>query len=198
MSSLDSLLAGGVASYKFEQPGNSVTGTVVSVDVRQATEFGTGKPLTWDDGRPQEQIKVVMQTTLRDDADDDGQRAVFIKGWGQQLKAFRAAVAAAGDKPAPGDEFTATFTGYGERPKQGGYPPKAFEYRLVKGAGAVNNLIGAPEPQPTPAAPSAPAAQGQGNPAEQAKQLIALNLTDEQIHSATGLDMTVIAALRAA
>lgn len=202
-TTLDDLLASGGKSLKFETPGETYTGTVMGSTVRQMTEFGSGRPLTFDNGDPQQQIVLTLKTDLRDPSDpaDDGTRSLYIKGFGPQLRAFRAAVQAAGGKPENGDTVTVTFTGYGERSKQGGYPPKTYSYEIKKngGVGALLDTPASPaKPTPAPAPQAAAATQGQGNPAEQAKQLIALNLTDEQIHSATGLDMTVIAALRAA
>lgn len=199
-STLDDLLTGGGAkSAKFDQPGQSITGTITDVTVRQATEFGTGKPLTWDDGNPREQIVVSIQTNQQDDPDDDGVRAVYVKGWGQPLKAFRAASQATG-KPAKGDTFTATFTGFGQKPAQGGFPPKEFEYVITK-ADRLDALTGG---QPTAAAPAAqaPAAlaadAGEESPAAKAQKLIGLGLDDAQIQQITGLDPAVIAAIRGA
>lgn len=202
-STLDDLLASGGKSFKFENPGDTVTGTIAAIDVRQATEFGTGKPLTWDDGRPQEQIVVTLQTDLAEDGDDDGKRNVYVKGWGSQLRAFKAAAAAAGAKPTPGTTFTASFTGYGPKPAGGGFPSKEFEYRIVPASTARVDALTGPAPVPAPAVPppatgTAPAASAGESPAEKAKQLIALGLTDDQIAAAVGLDAPVVAAIRAA
>jgi hypothetical protein len=194
-STLDDLLTGGGAkSAKFDQPGQSVTGTITDVTVRQATEFGTGKPLTWDDGNPREQILVSIQTTQQDDPEDDGVRTVYVKGWGQQLKAFRAASAASG-KPSKGDTFTATFTQYGQKPAQGGFPPKEFEYVIGK-SDRLDALTGA-EPAPT-APPAAAQAPSEDTPAAKAQKLIALGMTNEQIQQVTGLEPALIAAIRGA
>lgn len=193
-STLDDLLTGGAKSAKFETPGDTVTGTITDVTVRQATEFGTGKPLEWDDGNPREQILVSVQTGLQDDADDDGIRTIYIKGWGQQLKAFRA-IAAASGKPGKGDTFTATFTGFGPKPQQGGFPPKEYTYALVKGD-RLDALAGAPvAAAPVQAAAAAPA---EDSPAAKAQKLIGLGLDDTQIQQITGLDVAIVAALRAA
>lgn len=165
MSSLDDLLSGGGKSFKFENPGDTVTGVIVSVAVRQATEFGTGKPQHWDDGSPQEQIVVTITTDQRDPADpqDDGARSIYIKGWGAQLRAFKSACNTAGAKPKAGATFTATFTGYGPKSDRGGFPPKVFEYRLQPGIAGLNGLVGdttataaaAPVQQLAPSAPTA-------------------------------------------
>lgn len=216
---LDELLTAGGKSFKFETPGDSVTGTVQNVDVRQVRDFDTGKPTTWDDGRPQEQIVITLSTSLRDPeiTDDDGTRSVYVKGWGDQLRAFRAAVKAAGGKPEPGDTFTATFTGFGEKGPRGGFPPKKYVYELRK-ASPLDGVLAGQQPAaqqayaPQAYQPQAPQAYQQPAPqayqpqaqsaavtdtTEKARQLIALGLDDNTIANATGLDVTVIATIRA-
>jgi hypothetical protein len=74
------LMGGGVKAARFEQVGDKVAGTIEDLEVRQQTDFDTGKPLTWDDGSPRNQLVVTLQTELRDDADDDGRRRVYVKG----------------------------------------------------------------------------------------------------------------------
>lgn len=203
MSNLDDLIAGGGKSFKFDQVGAKITGTISTIAVRQATNFDTGKPEVWDDGSPQEQIVITLNTELRDpeSPDDDGARNVYIKGWGVQLKEFRRAVREAGGKPTPGDTFTATYVGDGEKPVRG-FPPKLYRYEIVKATG-LDALGGAPAPATTapapPAAVAAPAPHpGQLSAADKAKQLIGLGLPDDAIAAATGLDASVVAILRAA
>ena len=60
----DFLLSGGEPSLKYETPGTSHTGKIVSAEVQQQREIDTGKPKFWDDGKPQWQIKVRLQTSL--------------------------------------------------------------------------------------------------------------------------------------
>lgn len=197
MSTLDDLLTGGSKGLKFETPGDSYTGTVLSSTVRQMTEFGTGTPLTFENGDPQEQICINLQTDQRDASDpsDDGTRTLYIKGFGVQLRAFRAAVQAAGGKPEPGDTITVTYTGNGERSPRGGYPPKLYQYVIAK-ADRLDALAGAPTQQaPAPAAQPAPAGGGE-SPAAKAQKLIEVGFSDEEINQATGLDPKMIAALR--
>lgn len=197
MGTLDDLLSGGGKSFKFERIGTSVTGTIVSLDVKQKTEFGSGKLLTWDDGRPQEQIVVGIKTNARDDEDDDGVRNVYIKGWGDPLKAFRAAAATLGRKPAIGDTFTATYTGDG--PANGLTPPKIFTYRITAGTPELDRVLGGDQPTTPPAAATSPAASEGPTPQDiaTAKTLIAAGLTDDVIHtSAPSVTPAVLAALR--
>lgn len=197
MSTLDDLLTGGSKGLKFETPGDSYTGTVINSTVRQMTEFGTGTPLTFENGDPQEQICINLQTSLRDanDPTDDGTRTLYIKGFGVQLRAFRAAVQAAGGKPEAGDTITVTYTGNGERSPRGGYPPKLYEYVIAK-ADRLDALAGAPaQPTVAPTTQTAPASGGE-SPAAKAQKLIEVGFSDEEINQATGLELKMIAALR--
>jgi hypothetical protein len=130
MDDLDRMLSGGAKGAKFENPGDTVSGIVDDVMIRQATEFGTGKPLTFDNGDPREQIVVVLKVDnhIPEDENDDGFRAVYIKGWGQQRRAFIQATRDGG-KPVQGSRFTASFVRL-EPSKAGGFPAKVFEYRI--------------------------------------------------------------------
>lgn len=76
----DFLLGGGGKSASFETIGDSITGTIVSTQVTDQTDIATGRPLTWDDGSPRKQLVVKLQTSQRDDSDDDGIRSVYVKG----------------------------------------------------------------------------------------------------------------------
>lgn len=89
-SALD-LLEGGGKTAKFATIGDIVKGTVVSASSKQQTEFGTGKPLTWDNGDPKMELVVTLATDERDpdDATDDGTRVLYAKG--AMLAAIRAA-----------------------------------------------------------------------------------------------------------
>jgi hypothetical protein len=149
LESLDDLLTGSGAKSYFNgdsQPGATITGTLDLIETSQMRDFQTKQPSFWNDGRPQMQIHIVIQTNLHDPAveDDDGRRSIWIKGWGIQLKAFREACQKAGvKKPHKGDQFTATFTGYGER-GNAPQPPKVYEYQIQHHDG-VDTLLGQPQ-----------------------------------------------------
>lgn len=155
LESLDDLLSGSGAKSYFNgdsQPGATITGTLDLIETSQMRDFQTKQPSYWNDGRPQMQIHIVIHTNLHDPAveDDDGRRSIWIKGWGIQLKAFREACQKAGiKKPTKGDQFTATFTGYGER-GNAPQPPKIYEYH-IQHHDSVDTLLG----QPTQSAPIA-------------------------------------------
>jgi hypothetical protein len=122
------LMGGGVPSAKFEQVGDTLSGTIANPpQVRQQTDFTTGKPLFWDsDGSPRMQLVVQVQTTQRDPQrpDDDGVRGLYVKG--QMQVAVRDAVRKAGASGLEvGGTLTVSFIGHGAS-KNGGQPPKNY------------------------------------------------------------------------
>lgn len=151
LSSLGDLLAGNSAKAYFganSQPGDSVTGVIEKIETTQVNDFQTKQPAYWNNGRPKEQIHVIIQTQLRDPSvdDDDGRRSLWIKGWGIQLKAFREACRQAGVKiPKPGDTITERFVGLGPR-GDAPQPSKVFEFH-IEPASSVNNLVNGSQPQ---------------------------------------------------
>lgn len=151
LSSLGELLAGNSAKAYFganSQPGDTVTGVIEKIETTQVNDFQTKQPAFWNDGRPKEQIHVIIQTQLRDPSvdDDDGRRSLWVKGWGIQLKAFREACMQAGVKiPKPGDTITERFVGLGPR-GDAPQPPKVFEFH-IEPASSVNNLVNGSQPQ---------------------------------------------------
>lgn len=118
---------------KFEQPGTSISGIIENVTANQIRDFKSRQPKFFDDGQPQMQVLVTINTGVTDPMveDDDGRRTVYIKGFGLQRHAWLQALHNAGLRKAaevrPGDRFTATFTGFGET-KPGMNAPKLFEY----------------------------------------------------------------------
>jgi hypothetical protein len=173
-SAQDFLMSGsGAKAAKFPTPGTTVSGPIVrEPEVVQQTEFGTGKPLFWDDGKPRNQLVVQIGTDARDDADDDGVRSIYIKGK-SLTNAVREAVKAAG---APGLEvggiLSITYTGDGKAER--GMPPKLYtaEYRRAT-AQAANAFLADTAPAAAPAAaPDLTAVLSQLSP-EQQRALLA-------------------------
>jgi hypothetical protein len=152
------LLAGGVASAKFEKPGTTASGSICRPpEVQQQREIDGGKPKYWDDGSPRKQIVVHLQTTARDPdvEDDDGIRALYIRG--NMLRAVREAVRKAGVRLEVGGVLTVTYTGDGERKAAGFNPPKLYTAAYVPAAqAAVADVLA--DPDPAPAAPAGAAA----------------------------------------
>lgn len=189
-SANEMLMGGGIPAAKFDQVGVTLSGTIATPpEVQQQRDFTTGELLTWDDGNPRQQIKVILDTEQRDPADpyDDGQRALYIKSG--LMKAVRTAIRAAGAKGMEvGGKLTVRYTGDGEPPKRGMNPPKQYTavYEAPAAPGLVDAnalLTGTPaagqaasttptaptQPAPTPA-PAAP-----GMSAEQAAAIAALS-----------------------
>ena len=88
------LMGGGARSASFKNIGDQVQGTLFSCVTRQQTEPG-GKLKTYDDGNPMMQLVVTLLTAEQDDEDDDGLRAVYVKG--KLRAALRAAILKAGE-----------------------------------------------------------------------------------------------------
>lgn len=158
----DFLLGSGGASAKFENLGDTVTGTItVTPELRQQTDFKTKKPKFWDDGEPMMQVVVSLATDQRDPAveDDDGQRNVYIKG--QMQQATRDALKAAGAKGLePGGTLTVAFIG--TEPTDAGSPKKLYAVSYVPAAanfvnGSNQPAAAAPQPAQPPAQPAPPA-----------------------------------------
>lgn len=124
MSDADKFLMGGAPSAKFQSIGDKVSGVISDEPaIQQQTDFDTGEPLTWQDGSPRNQLVVTLATDLRDDADDDGTRRVYLKSNSQ--KAVTTALKQVG---APGlrvgGHLTLTYSANG--PKGRGMPPKLY------------------------------------------------------------------------
>ena len=91
------LMGAAVPSFKFDQPGATVSGRVVNRETRLQTVFGTNEVKKWPSGDPMYQLVVHIQTTSRDPMieNDQGLRAIYVKGK-QFTDATRDAVRAAG------------------------------------------------------------------------------------------------------
>jgi hypothetical protein len=159
------LLGGGGSSAKFENLGDSVTGTIVSTQVQQQTDIATGVPLTWDNGDARQQLVVRLQTDQRDGDDDDGIRAVYVKGSkkaGTQSMhdAVATAVRAAGGKGLEeGGTLTVTFVGEEPPVTRGMSARKLWSASYVQPDRAAQSggFLGTTTPQaPAAARPAAP------------------------------------------
>jgi hypothetical protein len=165
-------MGGGGRSAKFETPGDSITGTVTAEpEIRQQTDIKTGAPKFWDNGDPQMQLVVRLQTALREDADDDGIRAIYVKGGFKaptMQKAVADAVRAAGAKGlGVGGTLTVTYTGNGPASGVGMSPPKYYTAQYaapVVGAAFLQEPT-APAATPPPAPAYSPPAAAAPPPA---------------------------------
>ena len=160
------LMGAGGASAKFENPGDSVTGTVVSAEVTNQTDMVTGAVQTWDNGEPKQQLVVTLQTSQRADGDDDGVRKVYVKGskkaGSRSLHdAVASAVRASGAKGlTPGGTLTVKYIGDEPSATRGFNPRKLYEASFAPSSGG--DFLGTQEAAPAPAqAPAAPPVQPQ-------------------------------------
>lgn len=173
----DFLLGGGGKSATFETIGDAITGTVVSSEVKQQTDISTGTPQTWDNGDPKMQLVVRLQTTLREDEDDDGIRAIYVKGskkaGSQSLHdAVATAVRTLGAKTLEvGGTLTVTHTGTEPSKTRGFNARKLYSatYTAPDHAAATGDFLGtAPVEQAPVQQVPAPTAPPIVNPAQDA------------------------------
>lgn len=85
--SFDLNQGGGSTSFSFgpqgSQPGAFIDGIVVDLKEVQETNYETKKPEFWENGDPKMQLRLTLQTELRDPANtaDDGKRDVYLDGY---------------------------------------------------------------------------------------------------------------------
>ena len=164
------LFGGGGKSASFENPGDNITGTIVSAEVRDQTDIGTGAILKWDNGDVRTQLVVTLETNLRDDEDDDGHRSLYVKGskkaGSRSLHdAVASAVRGAGVKSLEiGGTLTVTHDGVEPSKTRGFNDRKLYSasYVAPDRAAQTGNFLGT---APTTTAP--PAVQQQATPAPQ-------------------------------
>lgn len=81
----------GGRSFQFRNPGDEVTGDIISIDPElDQTDLTTGQVKKFDDGSPMKMTRVNLQTDFRNGEglkdydpamiDDDGVRSVYLKG----------------------------------------------------------------------------------------------------------------------
>lgn len=128
----------GAKAFPFEAIGDQVTGTIIDAKPRQQTNMETGEPEFWRDGSPKMLLVVTLQTTLADDATDDGIRSLWLRGGNYSAKrgsgtsgltAFRDAIKKATGKAEieAGATLTFTHSGLGEASSKGFSAPKLYE-----------------------------------------------------------------------
>jgi hypothetical protein len=162
------------AFNKYSRPGEKHGGIVTEFTLFHATDPDTGKKANWDDGNPVMKAKIVVQTSENAGPDedgnpDDGRRAIYIKWYGDDRRAFAEAV---GDNQfQKGAFFGAQFLRE-EAPKNkahngrkvwayyydpSGRPPNAAQAQPAPVAqpqpGPTTNATFQPQPVYTPAVP---------------------------------------------
>lgn len=130
--SLDDVMQGGAPSaFSKDDPiGTSVEGEIVEIRAEQQTDFTTGEPLYYPNGKPKPQVVIHLQTTLQDPnrVGDSGIRGVYVKGYniGQLRLACRQA--GVGDHPNVGDRLKATFARTQPAKTRGYNDAKIYDY----------------------------------------------------------------------
>jgi hypothetical protein len=116
-------------SAKFGSKGARVAGRVLRTAEVQQRDFDTNEPLFWDDGNKRMQLVVTVDTGDIDPTveDDDGERAIYVKG--QMLQAVKKALRRARTKEIlPGGWFAVTWVDEEPLPKgKRGYPKKIYD-----------------------------------------------------------------------
>jgi hypothetical protein len=147
----DFLFAGGIPSAKFDTIGTTVIGTIKNPPTtQQQTDFDTGQPKFWDDGRPMLQVVVDIQTDQRDPdiEDDDGVRRLYVRGK-HLTNAVRDAVRRAGAKRLEvGATLQVTFSGEDEPKRRGANGAKQYTAVYTPPADAVLGAGDTTEPAP--------------------------------------------------
>lgn len=130
--SLDDVMQGGAPSaFSKDDPiGTSVEGEIVEIRAEQQTDFTTGEPLYYPNGKAKPQVVIHLQTTMTDPnrIGDSGIRGVYVKGYniGQLRLACRQA--GVGDHPNVGDHLKATFARTQPAKTRGFNDAKIYDY----------------------------------------------------------------------
>lgn len=122
--------------FGFGEIGDIFKGTFIAASERQATDYVTGAPKTWDDGQPMIEFVLEFQTELRDDDSDDGKRTIYVGKSARLFKAMQEALKAAGLKWADLPQLTIKRVEDGEpvtlKNGKRGNPPKQFKAKAER------------------------------------------------------------------
>ena len=160
--SLDDVMQGGAPSaFSKDDPiGTSVEGEIVEIRAEQQTDFTTGEPLYYPNGKPKPQVVIHLQTSLQDPdrVGDSGIRGVYVKGYniGQLRLACRQA--GVGDHPNVGDHLKATFARTQPAKTRGYNDAKIYDYVVTpKKQSDLNAAMNDPQAGQQQYAPQQPA-----------------------------------------
>lgn len=120
--------------------GDKISGTITSVSRKQQTSFQDNSPEFWDNGDPKMLTVVEIQTDLSEDDNDDGVRALWLKGGknyepaegsGQsgEVALAKAVRDAKSDKIEVGAKLDAAITGMAKKTSRGTQPAKLWTMR---------------------------------------------------------------------
>ena len=133
----DLLEQSGAPACKFESPGDTHKGKVVSAQKRQQTDYGTGTPKFYDNGDPMWEIVITIDTGV-EDSNGETEKRLFARG--AMLKAIREALKDAGAKLEVGGELVVRYTEDGEPSKKGFNAPKLYKAKYTPPAPAAVDL----------------------------------------------------------
>lgn len=120
----DSLLGRAIPSCSWPKVGTCYEGVIVDIATGEQRD-PDGATRRFKSGDVRRQVILTIQTTLSDNADDDGRRRLFVKGF--MVKPFREAIAKAkAPGPRPGGRVKVTYTGDGEKTNPSLSAPKQF------------------------------------------------------------------------
>ncbi len=208
------LAGNGGNSFRFDQPGATVTGQILDMSEEQQTDLQTGEPKTFSNGQPMTMFRVELLTDERDPGDqfDEGKRSIYLKGSrASESRSSMAAVLDAVKKAtgstnlAAGGILTLTYTGDGVAKNRGFNAPKLYEASYVApqmdlGGGEQQAPVQQAAPAQQPVVQQAPVQQV---PVQQAPVIVPPATTQQQATpvqapQAGGIDPKTLAALQAA
>jgi hypothetical protein len=132
---------------KFDVVGTTVTGTVKSAPrERQQTKFGSQDPDFWPNGDPKMQILVDLQTDERADANDDGERTLYVASKNMKRAISDAIRAVGAPDLQPGGVLTVQYVGNDPASKNPQNPAKLYaaQYTAPTSAFAQQTTAAAP------------------------------------------------------
>jgi len=112
---------------KFANIGDRIVGTINGAPYeRQQTKFNTQDPAFWPNGDPMMQILVPLQTQMREDANDDGERTLYVASKNMR-KAIGDAIRESGASDLlPGGVLTVQYVGNDPASKNPQNPAKMY------------------------------------------------------------------------
>lgn len=200
--SLDDVMQGGAPSaFSKDDPiGTSVEGEIVEIRAEQQTDFTTGEPLYYPNGKPKPQVVIHLQTTLQDPnrVGDSGIRGVYVKGYNISQLRLACRQAGVGDHPDVGDHLKATFARTQPAKTRGYNDAKIYDYVVTpKKQSDLNAALNDPQAvqpsyspqQPQQAAYGQPVALGQpaGLTMQEKQQAAQLQAAGKNVQEIAGL-----------
>ncbi|MEQ6898986.1 hypothetical protein [Microbacterium sp. KR10-403] len=156
---------------KFANIGDEITGTIAAAPYeRQQTKFGTNEADFWPNGDPKMQVLVPLKTSLRDDANDDGERTLYVASKHMKQAIGQAIRAANVADVAPGGTLTVKYIGNSPDSKNPANPAKMYAAQYTPPASAFAGQPAAQPAQPAQQAQAAPAQYAAPQPAQQPAQ----------------------------